>query len=86
MNKHFEDTQYYLKRAGETAKRGVAEELDTVEERVRSLAGQEEVEPGRIEELRAELDRIAEHAEAEATERIERARGKLDEYRQSPAQ
>ncbi|PSP85077.1 hypothetical protein BRC83_03985 [Halobacteriales archaeon QS_1_68_17] len=86
MNKHFEDTQYYLKRAGETAKRGVAEELDAVEERVRSLAGQEEVEPGRIEELRTELDRIAERAEAEATERIERARGKLDEYRQSPAQ
>ena len=35
MNKHFEDTQYYLKRAGETAKKGIAEELEPVEERVR---------------------------------------------------
>jgi hypothetical protein len=29
MNQHFEDARYYLKRAGETAKAGIAEELSS---------------------------------------------------------
>ena len=82
MNKHFEDTRYYLKRAGETAKRGIAEELEPVQERVQELVGEEEEpEPDRIEQLRADLAEIGERAEGEAKDAIEEARTKLDQYR-----
>ena len=55
MNRHFEDTLYYLKRAGETAKRGLTEEVEPVETKVRELTGREtesEPEPGRVEAAR----------------------------------
>ena len=82
MNKHFEDTRYYLKRAGETAKRGIAEELEPVQERVQELVGEEEEpEPDRIEQLRVDLAEIGERAEGEAKDAIEEARTKLDQYR-----
>jgi len=82
MNKHFEDTRYYLKRAGETAKRGVAEELEPVQERVQELVGdEEEPDPGRIEQVRADLAEIGERAEGEAKAAIDDAREKLDQYR-----
>jgi len=56
MNKHFEDTRYYVKRAGETAKRGIAEELEPIEERVQAITGRgKEPEPSRLEEVRADL-------------------------------
>jgi len=78
MNKHFEDTRYYLKRAGETAKKGITEELEPVEERVRELAGkEEEPDPGRLEEIREDLEEIQNRAEGEAKEAISDARGKL---------
>ncbi len=78
MNKHFEDARYYLKRAGETAKKGIAEELEPVEERVRELTGnEEEPEPGRLEEIRSDLEEIQERAEGEAKEAIGDAREKL---------
>ena len=32
-NQHFEDAQYYLKRAGETTKVGIAEGLELIRER-----------------------------------------------------
>jgi chaperonin cofactor prefoldin len=64
MNKHFRDTRYYLKRAGETAKKGLSEELEPIEQRVKKLAGKEdEPEPGRLEELRAELKELQGRAE-----------------------
>ncbi|PSP17933.1 hypothetical protein BRC62_04035 [Halobacteriales archaeon QH_10_67_13] len=82
MNKHFKDTRYYLKRAGETAKRGIAEELEPVQERVQKLVGEEEEpDPGRIEQVRADLAEIGERAEGEAKEAIEDARARLDQYR-----
>lgn len=82
MNKHFEDTRYYLKRAGETAKRGIAEELEPVQERVQELVGdEEEPDPGRIEQVRADLAEIGERAEGEAKTAIEDARERLDQYR-----
>ncbi len=78
MNKHFEDTQYYLKRAGETAKRGVSEELEPVRERFESVVGEEEEpEPGRVEKVRADLKELQVKAEGEAKESIAEARGKL---------
>jgi len=45
MNKHFEDTLYHLRRAGETARKGVGEAVEPIEGTVRGLAGREK-EPG----------------------------------------
>jgi hypothetical protein len=85
MNKHFEDTKYYLRRAAETAKRGVAEEIDPVRERVQELTGEEaeEVETSRVDELRADLEELEERAEGEAKAAIGDAREKLRAYRES---
>jgi hypothetical protein len=46
-NQHFEDARYYLKRAGETAKAGIAEELEPTRERFQELTGDEEPDAGR---------------------------------------
>jgi hypothetical protein len=83
MNKHFEDTRYYLKRAAETAKRGVAEELEPVRERVNEITGTEEaeVQPGRIDQVRADLTESEQTAEGEAKAAIADAREKLAAYR-----
>jgi len=82
MNKHFEDTKYYLKRAAETAKRGVEEEIEPLQERVQDLVGEEEAEsepePGRVEQLREDLTELQERAEGEAKEAIGEARERLD--------
>lgn len=78
MNKHFRDTGYYLKRAGQTAKRGVAEELAPVRERVESLVGEEEPDPTRIDAIREDLRDVQSRAEGEAKEAIAEARGKLE--------
>jgi hypothetical protein len=86
MNKHFEDTRYYVKRAGETAKKGIAEELKPIEERVTRLTGgEEEPEPSRLEEVRADLKELQARAEGEAKEAIGDAREKLAEYREQRA-
>jgi len=87
MNKHFEDTVYYIKRAGETAKKGISEELEPVQERVSEIVGEdEEPEPGRVEKIREDLVDLQERAEGEAKEAIGQAREKLDEVRQKPAE
>ena len=86
MNKHFEDTRYYLKRATETATRGVREELAPIEERFREMTGREqEPEPSRLEEIRAELLDLQERAEGETREAIENARARLQEFREQRA-
>jgi molecular chaperone GrpE (heat shock protein) len=78
MNKHFEDTRYYLKRAGETAKRGISEELEPLQERVAALTGEEaEPEPTRLEELKADLKELQGRAEGEAAKAIGQARERL---------
>jgi uncharacterized protein YjbJ (UPF0337 family) len=82
MNRHFEDTLYYLKRVGETAKKGVTEEVEPIEERVREVTGREkEPEPGRLQKIKTDLKEAGENAEGEAKEAIENAREALDEYR-----
>lgn len=84
MNKHFEDTRYYLKRAGQTAKDGVSEELEPLRERFESLTGgDEEPEPTRVERLREELAELQERAEGEAKEAIGTAREKLGRAKRS---
>lgn len=84
MNKHFEDARYYMKRAGETAKAGVAEELEPVRERFQNLTGgDEEPEAGRLEEVREDLAELAETAEGETREAIQNAREKIATYREN---
>jgi len=81
MNKHFEDTAYYLKRAGNTAKKGVAEELEPVKQKVEGLRGEEEPEPTRVEKVREDLGEIQERATGETKEAIGNARAKLGDVR-----
>lgn len=83
MNKHFEDARYYLKRAAETARKGMAEELEPVAERFEELVGgDEEPEPGRVDQLRADLAELQDRAEGEAREAIGEARKRLKSYRE----
>lgn len=82
MNKYFEDTRYYLKRAGQTAKKGVKEELEPIESRFRELTGnEEEPEPSRLDKTRTELKELEAKAEGEAREAIGNARDQLNRYR-----
>ena len=84
MNKHFEDARYYLKRAGQTAKQGIAEELAPVERRFRELTSDaEDVEPSRFDALLADLTELQERAEGEAREAIANARERIEAYRAS---
>ena len=55
MNKHFEDAWYYGKRASKHLSRGLREELEPVEYRVRKAVGREKEDLSRKERLRAEL-------------------------------
>ncbi len=89
MNKHFEDAQYYLKRAGETAKKGVVEELEPIQERVDNITGGEEAEAepeaNRLDDIKADLQELQGRAEGEAKEAIADAREKIETYRQKEA-
>ena len=82
MNRHFEDARYYLKRAGETATKGVKTELEPVRERFDELTGrEEEPDPTRLEVIKSDLREVQAKAEGEAREAIGDAREKLKEYR-----
>jgi len=82
MNRHFEDTRYYLKRAGTTAKQGIAAELAPVRERLQSEG--EKAEQGRIESIRDDLADIQTRAAGEAKEAIAEARDRLGSVRRAP--
>jgi hypothetical protein len=82
MNKHFEDTMYYLKRAGTTAKEGVVEEVEPVEAKLREVTGREkEPEPSRIEEIKGDLEAVQAKAGGEAKEALGEAREAIGKYR-----
>lgn len=88
MNKHFEDTRYYLKRAAETAKAGVEEEIAPIESKVREWTGMEadeEVENGRLDTVIDDLRTLEAKAEGEAREAIGTARERLRAYRAGEA-
>ena len=85
MNKHFEDAQYYLARAGETTSKGLREELEPVEARFRALTGtEEEPEPTRLDAVKADLKALQVRAEGEAETAIGQAREKISAYRGTP--
>jgi len=82
MNKHFEDAQYYLGRALETAAKGLREELEPVETRFREMTGREKPpEPSRVDRIQADLKELEDRAEGEAKKAISEARSRLTEYR-----
>lgn len=84
MNKHFEDTLYYLGRAGEHAKEGVMEEIEPLEERVREITGveaEDEPESSRLQQLQDDLQNLEARAEGEAKTAIADARERLRRYR-----
>ncbi|WP_226010340.1 DUF7553 family protein [Halomicrobium salinisoli] len=78
MNRHFEDARYYLKRAGETALKGLRDELEPVEQRARELTGrEEEPEPSRAEKARTGVDRVRATVEREVEAAVTTARERL---------
>ena len=77
MNKHFQDAWYYGKRAGKHLSRGLRQELDPVERRVRATLGREKEDPSRVERLRAELKEREYEVERRARRAMRRARGRV---------
>jgi hypothetical protein len=77
MNNHFEDAWYYGKRAGKHLTRGLRQELEPVERRVREATGYEKEEPSRTERLRAELKEREYEVERRARRAVRRARKRV---------
>jgi gas vesicle protein len=77
MNRHFKDAQYYVKRAGKHLKKGITEELEPVEQRLRELTGRTEPEPTGLDKVRKELEEVEERAEDEAKRVVSKARRRL---------
>ncbi|WP_135829186.1 DUF7553 family protein [Halorussus halobius] len=69
MNKHFEDAWYYARRAGTNLSRGLREELEPVERRVRAAAGREVEDQSRSRRWRSKLN----EAERTVERRVRRA-------------
>ncbi|MFB6138397.1 MAG: hypothetical protein ABEJ42_08705 [Halobacteriaceae archaeon] len=85
MNRNFEDARYYLRRAGETAKAGVAEELEPLQERIQDLTGrgEDETPDGTLESLQERVEELEEKAEGEARRALTSAKGRLEKVRDS---
>lgn len=78
MNKHFDDSRYYLSRAAEHARLGVSESLETPVSRVRTLLGRDaepDAEPGRVESVREDVTALEQRAQT-------RARGAIGSVRE----
>ena len=82
MNKHFEDSLYYAKRAGEHAKLGLVETTEPYATRLRERVGDEpEPDATRIEAVREDVTDLERRAAGQARERFERARETVTAYR-----
>ncbi|USZ67829.1 hypothetical protein NGM10_13980 [Halorussus salilacus] len=77
MNKHFRDAWYYARRAGEHLSRGLREELDPVERRVRAATGRERKESTRAEKWRAQLKAREHEVERRARRALRQARDRV---------
>ncbi|MXV60757.1 hypothetical protein GS429_01455 [Natronorubrum sp. JWXQ-INN-674] len=93
MNKHFDDSRYYLKRAGEHASLGVRETLEPYATRLRKLVGREadpepEPEPARLETVVGELTALEQQATGRVRSVAGSARENLSAYhsREPPAE
>ncbi|WP_254271762.1 DUF7553 family protein [Haloarcula marina] len=85
MNRHFKDTRYYLKRAVETAGKGVREELTPLENRARAAIGREkdEQESTRLKQVKTDVKGLQQRVGSDAEVALTGARSKIDTYRQS---
>ena len=82
MNKHYGDSLYYLKRAGEHAKLGLVTTLEPAVTKVRKLAGREvEPEPDRVDAVVENVRAFEERAEMKAREGFDGARKRISGYR-----
>ena len=77
MNKHFEDAWYYARRAGGHLGRGLREELQPVERRLRKATGRERERPTRTERWRTELKRTEDAAATRARRALRAARRRV---------
>ncbi|NUC71493.1 hypothetical protein HTZ84_04065 [Haloterrigena sp. SYSU A558-1] len=79
MNKHFDDSRYYLARAAEHAKLGLTETLAPYATRLRAAVGRDEPEPdpSRLEAVRDELLALERRAEGQARDAVGSARATL---------
>ncbi|OLZ40695.1 hypothetical protein A6E15_06675 [Natrinema saccharevitans] len=88
MNNHFHDSRYYLARAAEHARLGVAETLSPYVDRVRSrlgLAVEAESEPSRLEGVRDEAIGLERRAAMRIRGVVGGVRGRVDGGRSSDA-
>ncbi|SDR09011.1 DUF7553 family protein [Natronobacterium texcoconense] len=77
---HFEDSLYYLRRAGEHAKLGFEETLETTEHRARVLVGRGTESEEEIEEP-SRLETVGQRVETEARDRVSSAREQVARVR-----
>lgn len=83
MNRHFKDSWYYLKRAGETGRKGVTETLSPVKRTVREYLGRErEPKPSRSDRFEMKLESLQRSSERTIRTAIGRARKRVEEYRE----
>ncbi|WP_090613334.1 DUF7553 family protein [Natrinema salaciae] len=67
MNKHFDDSRYYLARAAEHARLGVTESLEGPAARVRTLLGREpDPEPDRVDGVLEDVTALERRLETRA--------------------
>jgi hypothetical protein len=88
MNRNFKDTKYYLRRAAETARAGVAEELKPVRERVSRLRGEDEEaeSEGRITKVQSRATSGAQRAKGELETVVSRGRERAKSVRGGSAE
>jgi len=77
MNNHFEDAWYYARRTAAHLSRGLREEFEPVEHRIRAATGRETEELSRAERLRTKLDATEEKAERRARRAVGRFRERV---------
>ena len=87
MNRHFKDSQYYLRRAVSTAKHGVIEELEPVRARATRFRGEDEQEEevGRVGRVRTRAKAGARRARGEIERAISRGRERVESVRRRAA-
>jgi len=82
MNKHFQDTRYYLTRAFEHARLGVRESIHHGRGRVRTLIGREAEPESRIDRLRGAVAMQRARVDGQARTAIAGARSAVGERRE----
>lgn len=82
MNRHYKDTWYYLKRAGETGRKGITETLSPIERAVREFLGRErEPRPTPSERIEMKLEEVQLTTKREIKTTIKRVRRRFEQYR-----